>query len=281
MTPPADETDLSTAILAVYHGPFDEFVGRRDALAKQLRAEKRRDDAALVKALRKPSRMAWVLDRVVAEDPESLSRLDAAIAEAQSAVDLRTAFEAVKAAVRGVAAAGARVAVRAEHPLEPNAIAAAVHAVISDAGAFAEFRAGRLVDIPEGGGLDLLITLRPPPPTPAAAPAPPAKPSRPEIEPPKKDPRIALAAAARAELLRAEELLAAARGEAEQASGSVRDAETRLEAAEQALLRAKSELEARRQESERARRHAASSATNLEAAQRAVDSARTRAAEIE
>ncbi len=281
MTTPADDTDLSAAILAVYHAPLDEFVGQRDALAKRLRAEKRRDDAALVKALRKPTRMAWVLNRVVAEDPESLSRLNAAIAEAQNAVDLRTAFEAVKAAVRGVAAAGARVAVRAEHPLEPNAIAAAVHAIISDAGAFAEFRAARLVDIPEGGGLDLLISLRPPPPSPAPAPEPPAKPSPPEIEAPKEDHRIALAAAARADLRRAEELLAAAHERAQQASGSVRDAQARLDAAEQALRRAQSDVEARRQDAERARRHAESSATNLDAAQRAVDDARARTAEFE
>jgi type IV secretory pathway VirB10-like protein len=271
-------------MLAVYRGPFDEFVGRRDALAKQLRADKRRDDAALVKALRKPSRMAWVLNRVVAEDPESLSGLNAAIAEAQSAVDLRAAFEGVKAAVRAVAAAGARIAVRAEHPLEPNAIAAAINAVISDASAFAEFRSGRLVDIPEGGGLDLLITLRPPPPpapAPAPAPEPATRPAPPEIEPPKEDPRSALAAAARAELRRAEELLAAAREDAEQASGSARAAQARLDAAEQALLDAKSEVEARRQDSERARQRAESSAASLVAAQRACDSARARTAAFE
>lgn len=273
-------SDLSAAILAVYQGPYDEFVSRRDALAKQLRAEKRRDDAVLVKALRKPTRMAWVLNRVDAEDPESLSRLNAAIAGAQNAVDLRTAFEALKDAVRAVAAAGARVAVRAEHPLEPNAIAGAIQAIISDAGALAEFRAGRLVDVPAGGGLDLLITLRLPP-SPAGTSEPVATPSRPEIEPPKEDPRTALAAAARSELLRAEESLAAAREEAEQANGSVRDAQAKLEAAEQALLHAKSELEARRQDSERARRHAESRATSLEAAQRAFDSARGRAAEFE
>ena len=129
MTEPPPETDLPTAILAVYQAPFDEFVSRRDALAKQLRAEKRRDDAALVKALRKPSRMAWTLNGVVGEAPESIDRLGAAIAGAQTATDLRTALETVKEAVRAVAAVGARVAVRAGYPIEPNAIAAAVHAI--------------------------------------------------------------------------------------------------------------------------------------------------------
>jgi hypothetical protein len=46
-------------------------------------------------------------------------------------------LETVKAAVRDVAAAGARVAIRARHPIEANAIATAVHAVIGDASAFA------------------------------------------------------------------------------------------------------------------------------------------------
>src|SRR5215468_1498647 len=142
-------SDLTAAILEVYQAPLDEFIARRDALAKELRAEKRRDDAALVKALRKPSRIAWSLDAVVRDDPNSLEQLAASIRTAQSGADLRTALETVKEAVRAVAAAGARVAVRAGHPIEPNALAMAVHAIIGDATAFAELRAGRLVDVPE------------------------------------------------------------------------------------------------------------------------------------
>src|SRR4029077_2259569 len=99
--------------------------------------EKRRDDAALVKALRKPSRIAWALDGVVHEDAESIEHLAVAIGEVQTGTDLRTALERVKEAVRAVAAAGARVAVRAGHPIEPNALAAAVHAIIGDATSFA------------------------------------------------------------------------------------------------------------------------------------------------
>ena len=109
-------------MVAVYQAPLEDFISRRDALAKQLRAEKRRDDAALVKALRKPSRIAWALDGVVHEDQVSIEHLAVAIREAQSGADLRTGLEKVKEAVRSVAAAGARVAVRAGHPIEPNAL---------------------------------------------------------------------------------------------------------------------------------------------------------------
>jgi hypothetical protein len=276
--PPAD-TDLATAILAVYRAPFEEFVGRRDALVKQLRTEKRRDDAALVKSLRKPSRMAWVLDAVIGEDPESIDRLDAAIAAARTAADLRAALETVKEAVRAVAAIGARVAVRAGHPIDPNAIATAVHAIIGDASAFTEFRAGRLVDVPEGGGLDLLITLSPKPSTVEAKSSP--VPSPRATEPPKKDPRVALAASARVELIRAERSLGAARERLEQSTDSVRDTTAALEAAERELLRAQSELEVRRKDAERTRRHADSLAADLEEARRAFDNARARMAEFD
>jgi hypothetical protein len=272
VTHPSAETDLATAIVAVYQAPFEEFVARRDALAKQLRTEKRKDDAALVKALRKPSRMAWVLDRVAGEHAESIDRLAAAIAAAQTAVDLRSALEMVKDAVRAVAALGARVAVGAGNPIEPNTIATAVYAIIGDASAFAEWRAGRLVDMPEGGGLDLLTALSPRPSIAETKPSP--KPAPRAIEPPKEDPRIALAAAARAELRRAEQSLEVAREQVEQATESVRDARAKLESAEQAVRRAQSELEVQR-------KHAESAATGLEEAQRAVDKARARVTELE
>lgn len=285
MTQPPAETDLATAILAVYQAPFEEFVSRRDTLVKRLRAEKRRDDADLVKALRKPSRMAWMLNRVGGEDPQSIDRLDAAITGAQTAGDLRTALETVKEAVRAVAAVGARVAVRAGHPIEPNAIAAAVHAIIGDATAFAEFRAGRLVDVPEGGGLDLLIALTPQPPSTATTASTrteqPPEPPRRATEPPKEDPRVALAASARAELHRAEKSLGAARERLEQATESVRDSTAKLEAAEQAVVRAQSALEAQREDAERTRRYAESAAADLEEAQQAFDQARARLAEFE
>src|SRR5689334_9858964 len=112
MTQPEESSELETAIVAVYRGPLDEFVSRRDALVKQLRAAKRREDADRVKALRKPSRTAWVLDSIAHEDPLVLEQLTAAIGAAQtvhSGTDLRVAMENVRTAIRDVAAAGARI----------------------------------------------------------------------------------------------------------------------------------------------------------------------------
>jgi hypothetical protein len=279
VTQPPIETDLATAIIAVYRAPLEDFISRRDELAKQLRAEKRRDDAALVKGLRKPSRIAWTLDGVVHEDPVSIDRLAAAIGEAQTGADLRTALEGVKEAVRAVAAAGARVAVRAEHPIEPSVLVTAVQAIIGDETAFADLRAGRLADVPEGGGLNLLFALAANPASPkrAVSPSPPPPPA---IEPVKPDPRIELAAAARADLHRAERSLAEVREQSDKAAELLRDAEATLDAAERALVFAQTEVEARRHDVERTQRHVHSTAANLEDAQRAVDDARRRLASV-
>src|SRR4029453_17040075 len=106
MTQPPEPSELETALLAVYRGPLDEFVSRRDALVKQLRADKRREDADRVKALRKPSRTAWVLDSIVHEDPLVLEQLTAAITAAQtvqSGAGLRVALDDVRTAIRDVA----------------------------------------------------------------------------------------------------------------------------------------------------------------------------------
>jgi hypothetical protein len=265
-------SDLENAIFAVYDAPLDQFVGRRDALAKQLRTEKRTEDAARIKALRKPNRMAWVLDKVVRESPTSIEQLIAAIARAQTGGDLRTALGALKEAVRAVAAVGARVAVRAGHPLEPNAIAAAIHAVIGDANAFAELRAGRLVDVPDAGGLDMLDALTiadsPARPTPSSAAPPPSRHAS-RAEAAKHDSRTADAKAARAELHRVKRKLADARKASEHAAKALSAAREKLDTAERALLDAQADVTARRDEHEQARKEASSAAASLDDAQRA------------
>ena len=278
MTQPPLETDLANALVAVYQAPLEDFISRRDALVKQLRAEKRPEDAALVKALRKPSRMAWALDAVIHEDPSSIEGLSAAIGEAQTGADLRTALDTVKEAVRAVAAVAARVAVRAGQPPEPSALAAAVYAIIGDAPAFAEFRAGRLTEVPQGGGLDLLVALTASPSAPRTPPPAPAKIAA--KAPAKSDPRAEHAESARTELRRAEKLLVEKREQSERAAKSLRDATAKFDAAEHALAQAQIEHDTRRDDVERTRQLAASAAANLEDAERALADARARLAEL-
>ena len=289
MTQPLDPSELETAILAVYRGPLEEFVSRRDALAKQLRAAKRREDADRVKALRKPSRTAWVLDHIVYEDPASIEQLAAAIdagQSVQSAADVRLALETVRAAVRAVAAAGARVAIRAGQPIDANALVPAVHAVMGDASAFDDLRAGRLVEVPEGGGLDLLTAIATIAPSSPQSPSTPIAPRSPEptraapvAQPTKKEVEqreAERAIAARADLRRAETALAAAREQSEHAEQSMRSAQAQLDASERALLQAEAEAQARRADLERARRDAEAAAARVRDAERVVAAARAR-----
>ena len=303
MTEAPDPTELETALLAVYHGPFDEFISRRDALAKQLRAAKRREDADRVKALRKPSRTAWVLDTVVHEDPAVIEQLVTAINAAQtvqSGADLRAAVETIRTAVRAVAAVGARIAIRAGQPVDANVLVTALHAVIGETKAFNDLRAGRLIDVPDGGGLDILAALPsltvPAPPPAAASPGPPQK-----IKPSKeadahaaaeaaaqaaaaqaaaRRAELAVAAkAARADLRRAETMLAEARNQAERVERVMLDAQSQLAAAEQALSRAEAEARARRADVERARHDADAAAGRVRDAERAVAEAQSRIAD--
>jgi len=289
MTQPEESSELETAVVAVYRGPLEEFISRRDALAKELRAAKRREDADRVKALRKPSRTAWVLDNIVHEDPLVLDQLTAAIGAAQtvhSGADLRAALDNVRTAIRDVAAAGARVAIRAGQPIDASALVTAVHAVIGETSAFNDLRAGRLVEVPAGGGLDILsaITISVPSP-PSVAPSQPIAapiPAPPNAAPSAESARQAeqkaarAIAAARADLQRAEASLATAREQSDRAAQSVRETQATLDAAEQALSHAQSEAQARRIDVERARRDAETAATQVRDAERAVAAARAR-----
>lgn len=212
----ARRSDLDVAIAAIYGGPPDEFVSRRDALAKELRAERRREDATAIKRLRKPKRLAWALDAAVFNASESIERVDAAVKEtlvAQSAGgDPREAFGQLRRAVSDLAGAAVQAATGHGHAVEHADLVQAVLAVIGVAEAFDALRAGRLVDIPAAGALDLLttiaspgITREPAAPTGTAQPTQTAKPAR-TAEPD--------TAAARDAVRRADTVLAAARDRA-------------------------------------------------------------------
>jgi len=67
--PPSDPIEIpeaapEDAVDALYGLPLDEFTPRRDALVKELRGAGKRDEAAWVKALRKPSATAWLVNQL-------------------------------------------------------------------------------------------------------------------------------------------------------------------------------------------------------------------------
>jgi len=59
----------------LYGLPLEEFIPARDETARRLRDEGRREDAAAIKARRKPSNPAWVVNRLAREVPKIVDSL--------------------------------------------------------------------------------------------------------------------------------------------------------------------------------------------------------------
>jgi hypothetical protein len=67
--------DLDAALEALFSAPIATFVAQRDALAKDLRGEKRKEEAARVRALQRPSVPAWVANALHRRAPDAMSAL--------------------------------------------------------------------------------------------------------------------------------------------------------------------------------------------------------------
>lgn len=262
------ERELEIAVGAVYGGPLETFVQRRDALVKELRSAGRKDDASAVKAMRKPSRLAWALDIAVLESGEALSALDAAVAALidvhAAGDDARDAIAGLRSAVRELANRASRAAQQAGQRVDDTALANAVMAVLGTADAFDALHRGRLVDVPEAGGLDFLASL------PARVPGPPptAKPKQ-VAEPPARPDREE--AAAREALRQARLLFDRASDEAERT-------QNRLAAVEAQLVQAEAAVRAARDARDRARADAESAAARRAAAERTLAEAESKLA---
>lgn len=264
-----DRTDrLQRALASVYGGPLEDFVRRREALAKELRSAGERESAAAVKRLRKPSRTAWALNLGALNGHEAAEALADAVAETIEAQagggDVRAAIAGLRAAVREFAGKAALAAEEAGQRVDPGTLTNAVLAVLGKEESFEQLRAGYLTEIPEAGGLDFLAAL-PMPTVPvsarARARAASAAPSR------AKHPADEAAAAASRQAGRA---LEQARLRSEAARAAVRDAESMLATAEERVRRAEQEARAARDDYERARVHVDAAADRLRKAESAV-----------
>src|SRR4051812_5835075 len=68
--------DVPAADLERLYGlDLEEFIPSRDATAQRLRADGKRDQAAAVKALRKPSNPAWVVNQLARAEPGVVGEL--------------------------------------------------------------------------------------------------------------------------------------------------------------------------------------------------------------
>ena len=257
---------LQRAIAELYAEPLDGFVPRRTELARELRTAGDRDGANVVKALRKPSRLAWALNAGVRRDADAFARLDAAAAATIAAQagngDVRAAMAELRAAVRAFAGVAAASAHDAGHPLETSALTNTVLAVLGRPESLEQLRNGQLVETPDGGGLDFLANLPAPPDS-----APVSAPSAPAAV------RDRAGDAARAMARRAADALAAAQREADVASQALQTAESDLAGAESRLRQAKDELIFARKRRDDARREADAAAAALASAEVAHDEA--------
>ena len=288
MTPlPADRKarDLDAEIATLYCGPFDEFVSRRAALARDLRSAGERESAAVVKGLRKPSRLAWTLNLGRRDDPEAFAALETAVAgtlEAHSGgVDVRGAMASLREAIRGLADRSSDAAGRAGYRVDSGAIGNAVLAVLGRPESFDQLRNGRLVEVPEAGGLDFLTSLpalpitvtvrRPETPKaarargePATAAAPGERASPPPGDAPGPSPEEV---AAREHARRTAERLTAARDRVEAAEEVLEAVRADLTAAQERLRVAEREVAALEQRHEVATREAEAATSELRSAE--------------
>ena len=152
----------------LYGLPLEEFTPARDALAKELKAAGRKDEAAEVKSLRKPSVAAWALNLAARQHPDAVESLRAAGAELREAQEeamsgdasgLRDAGRGVAAEVDRVVALAAdvlRAAGRPASAVQQEKIVATLRTAAVDDEAGDALARGVLVDELESTGFSLL-----------------------------------------------------------------------------------------------------------------------------
>jgi hypothetical protein len=241
--------DLDAALDRLYGLPADEFTTARDALAKELRGAKRRDEADIVKQRRRPTAPAAAINQLARLEPERVEELIGAADELRQVQERVLAGDAGRDELRAAAdaerrAVGALVTAASRLPDKPSAAAlekvrATLHAAATDDEVRDAIASGRLEReaepagawgaFPLGGGVP--VDVEPP----ARKPKRPARVEEVEEEP----------AEVPSTVERADERRARKRAEAlERARAEDAEARRELEDAEQAATEAHEVLEA-------------------------------------
>jgi len=247
--------DLDEEIDRLFALDPDDFVAARDDLAKRLRGEKRRDEAAEVKALRRPTVVAWAVNQLARQATDDLDELLArgeALREAQRAAlagdagPLRTATAERRKSVDGLRRRASTILRgRGNEPSEAtlDQVASTLEAASTNPETGAEVRRGRLskeLAAPSGFG-DLSLD----------------------------DALIASVTADRDDRRRAEELAAAAAAARDRAG----EARRKAAAAAAEVERLERQLDEARRAAQTAEEAAAEAEADAEAAEQAVGSA--------
>jgi hypothetical protein len=214
------------------NAPFGDWVSERDAVAKELRGEGRREEADEVKQLRKPSAPVWAANQLARRRPRCIQRLVEAAerlrtAQASRREDFATARAEERDALEAAVAEGRSIL--AEAGAESEAMASRLEKTLRSAAATEAtadvLRAGRLAEELEAAGFDALLGAFS-----AATPA---------AKPKKSTPRRR-----QAELQAARKRVEAAREAATGARKNAREAERRADAARRDAERAQEEAHA-------------------------------------
>jgi hypothetical protein len=256
----------------LYGLPLDRFVPGRTALAKELRGAGRREEAAAVAALRKPSVAAWAVNQLVRTQRREIGELfetgdalrgaqDQVLAGHGDGGSLRAAVEQERSAVETLTGAANGLLTSEGHELSPTIIdrvSETLHAAALDDDARAQVQDGRLERELRHVGLGMAAPA-------GTGPAPARAPARRSPKQPsgkRAGDRAAAdrAAADRAERERAERERAAARvaerearRRVERAERGTRAAQERRDRAAQALTEAEQELQETERELDEAR----------------------------
>jgi hypothetical protein len=148
----------------LYSAPLDEFVARRTALAKQLKADGRADEAAEVSGARKPTVPVWAANQLARRNKPAVERLLDASDGLRTAIGKgdREGFAAAQQR-QGDALRKLRNAARSllGEPTEPTLerIVSTFRAASVDEQLRGPLAAGRLTEEPEPGGFDALAGL--------------------------------------------------------------------------------------------------------------------------
>jgi len=273
----ADVTEVEDRL---YGADLDEFVKERAAAVKELRSEGRRDDAAVVAKLAKPSVAAWIVNRVAHAEPGLMNDLldaGARVRDVQlgagSAADLRTAAEQQEAALRAVMrkAEKAAAARGSSTPATLEKVRETLRAGALDAGLAEQVRRGVLVREQRAVGFPLGVSVPAERRRPAVAKRVP-KERRPAAKPQPRDEVAAkrvqratgAAEAARDDLASAEDDLGRAREAFEALTAEVESAHRAVTAAERQAADARRAVERAEKAHARASQTAARAAAQLQ-----------------
>jgi hypothetical protein len=142
---------LTAAVAELYGADTDAFTDRRKALVAAARAAGDKSAAAAIAALRKPTRAAWVVNRLARDDPSAPPRLaavTAALRAAERAKDGRRLRELSQARGALIDALTERALAAAGSPDPPPSLRAEVSATLTaalaDPAVAAAFAAGTL-----------------------------------------------------------------------------------------------------------------------------------------